>query len=36
MRNTLPAMDEQSFHLPSEVSGLSAGWWGICFALKST
>lgn len=32
---TLPAMNEQSFHLPSEVSGHSAGWQEICFALKS-
>lgn len=31
----LPAMDEKSFHLPSEVSGHSAGWWEICFAPKS-
>lgn len=33
---TLPAMDEQSIHLPSEVSGHSAVWREICFAPKST
>ena len=33
---TLLAMDKQSFHLSSEVSGHSAGWWEICLVPKST
>lgn len=36
MHITLRAMDEQSFHLLSEVSGHSAGWQEICFTPKST
>ena len=32
----LLAMDKQSFHLSSEVSGHSAGWWEICLVPKST